>query len=134
MEIFAEILAAVFQFLLEILLQVAAEFIGELGLRGLREMFRPSRPTKPWLASIGYSLMGLLIGWLSLLIWPLRFARSTPTRLLSLAFAPLGSAAVLWIILTLIKRPSLPHERRQRLWLAYAFGLAFALVRFTYGK
>jgi hypothetical protein len=36
--------------------------------------------------------------------------------------------------LTVVGRPATSEGRRRRFWFAYAFGLAFALVPFTYGR
>jgi hypothetical protein len=53
---------------------------------------------------------------------------------MTLVLAPLSAALILWGFLTLIGRPAASGLRRQRFWFAYAFGLAFALVRFTHGR
>jgi hypothetical protein len=57
MEILAEVMAAVLQFLAELLLQFVFKRLAELGLHCLREPFRWTTPN-PWLASIGYALYG----------------------------------------------------------------------------
>jgi hypothetical protein len=43
------------------------------------------------------------------------------------------AALILWAFLAIIRRPAAPESRLQRFWFAYAFGLAFAQVRFTFG-
>jgi hypothetical protein len=133
MEIVAEIISALVQFLLEVALQIAADLFAELGIKGLREVVKPSRPPKVALAAIGYLLMGATAGCLSLWRFPTRFAGSPGLRLMTLALAPLASALIIWAFFTLIGRPAKREERRRRFWYAYAFGLAFALVRFTFG-
>jgi len=60
--------------------------------------------------------------------------RQTGLRLTTLVLAPTISALILWVFLTLVGHPAAPEARRHRFWYAYAFGLAFALVRFTYGR
>jgi hypothetical protein len=115
-------------------LQIAADAFAEVGIEAFREMLKPSRPPKPALASIGYVLLGLAGGWVSLWWFPIRFAGSTPLRLMTLVLAPVMSALGLWLFLTIIGRPAAAEARRRRFWYAYAFGLAFALVRFTYGR
>jgi hypothetical protein len=133
MELLAEIIAAVVQFLLEVLLQFAADLLAELGLHALKAVVRPSNPTNRGLATIGYFLVGLAAGGLSLFWFPIRFAGSVTLRLATLGLAPAASAFILWIGMgVLVRRPD-PAERLRRFWHAYSFGLAFALVRFTYG-
>jgi hypothetical protein len=53
---------------------------------------------------------------------------------MTLALAPALSALILWVFLTLVGRPAAQEARRSRFWYAYAFGLGFALVRFTFGR
>jgi hypothetical protein len=49
----AELVAALFQFLLEVLLQLAADVIAELGIEALKEVRRASHPPRPLLAAFG---------------------------------------------------------------------------------
>jgi hypothetical protein len=86
------------------------------------------------LAAVGYFLTGILAGWISLWAFPVRLAGSTGLRLLILAILPVASALCLWLFLTAINRPSACEDRRRRFWFAYAFGVAFALMRFSFGK
>jgi len=134
MELLAEIIAALVQLLLEVLLQLAAELFVELGFHAIQEVVRQSRPTHRGLATVGYSIVGAAAGGLSLIWFPIRFAASLAFRLVALGFGPAASALMLWIGLTLLARPADPAERQRRFWYAYSFGLAFALVRFTYGR
>ncbi len=131
MELLAEIIAGLFQFILEVLLQFSADLFAELGFRALREVVRPSRPPNRGLLTFGYTLAGAAGGGLSLIWFPIRFAGSIGLRLAALGFAPAVSAAMLWIGLRVLARPADPAERGRRFWYAYLFGLAFALVRFT---
>jgi hypothetical protein len=134
MELIAEILSALFQFLLEVALQFSAELLTELGAKSIGEMLKPSRPPRPALTGFGYVLTGGVAGWMSLWWFPIRFAESPGLRLMTLVMAPVVSALILWVFLTLIGRPATPEGRRSKFWFAYAFGLSFALVRFTFGR
>jgi len=134
MELLAELVAGLFQFILEVLLQLLADVFAEIGLEALKEVVKPSRPPHRGLATFGYSLVGSAAGGLSLFWFPLRFAGSTGLRFAVLILAPVASALSLWLGLKLLARPADPEARRRRFWYAYAFGLAFAAVRFTYGQ
>src|ERR1700731_3050591 len=105
MELLAEVIASIFQFLVELGLQIAADALAELGFAGLKEMIRPSRPPRPGLAAEGYFLTGILAGWISLWLYPVRLAGSTGLRLLGLAVLPVASALCIWLFLTVIHRP-----------------------------
>jgi hypothetical protein len=134
MELVAEVIASIFQILVELGLQIVADAFAELGFYALKEMIKPSRPPMPGLAAIGYFLTGILAGWTSLWAFPVRLAGSTGMRLLILAILPPASALCLWSFLTAINRPPDSVDRRRRFWFAYAFGVAFALMRFSFGK
>jgi hypothetical protein len=134
MELLAEVIASIFQILVELGLQIAADAFAELGFHALKEMMKPSRPPRPALAAVGYFLMGILAGWISLWPYPVRLAGSTDLRLLGLAVLPVASALCIWLFLTAINRPATSDDRRRRFWFAYAFGVAFALTRFSFGK
>jgi hypothetical protein len=134
MELLAEVIASIFQILVELGLQIAGDAFAEVGFEALKEMMKPSRPPRPGLAAIGYFLTGILAGWISLWAFPVRLAVSPGLRLLILAVLPVASALCLWLFLTAINRPAASEDRRRRFWFAYAFGVAFALTRFSFGK
>lgn len=74
----------------ELLLQLVLEVVAELGLRSVRESFRPQ--PNPLLALIGYLLLGLVTGGLSLLLAP-RFLVAPDLRLPDLGPLPRCSPA-----------------------------------------
>jgi len=132
MEFLAELLIALVQFICEVLLQIAADALAELGWNALREVFRPSRPSVRGLVLVGYSIIGVALGALSLLVFPKHFAGSMPLRLATLVLAPIASALVVAPVLPLFDRTAEPEDIRRRFWNAYAFSLTFALIRFAY--
>src|SRR5882757_6466153 len=120
MELLAEVIAAIFQILVELGLQVAADAFAELGFNALKEMMKPSRPPRPGLAALGYFVTGIFAGWISLWPYPVRLAGSAGLRLLGLAVLPVASALCIWLFLTAINRPAASEDRRRRFWFAYA--------------
>ncbi|HEV2836105.1 MAG TPA: hypothetical protein VGW58_12345 [Pyrinomonadaceae bacterium] len=126
--IFEFIILVVFEFLLE----VAGELMLELGLRSLGETIVSREHRNPLLAGIGYALLGLIGGGLSLLFFPNAFARSEALHGISLLIAPvltgLAMAGLGWLW---------EKKGRQRLPIdSFAYGFIFALpmaiVRFLY--
>jgi hypothetical protein len=71
MELIAEIVAALFQFFLEVLLQLAGDLFAELGIEAVKEVRKASRPLRPGVAAFGYALMGLAGGGMSLWWFPI---------------------------------------------------------------
>jgi hypothetical protein len=54
----------------ELLLELAGEAILDFALRAIAQVFEDSEISSPVLASVGYGLLGVLTGGLSLLIFP----------------------------------------------------------------
>ena len=130
MEIIGEIIVAAVQFLVELLLQI----IGEGGFEAAKQVVWPSHAPGARISGLLYVLAGVAIGGLSLVAFPSHFARTATLRLVVLALAPLLSAVLMHFGLGVLRSPFLGAARRQRFWWAYAFGLAFALVRFFYAR
>jgi len=132
MELLAELLIVLVQFICEALLQIVGELLTELGCNALREVFRPSNPPQRGLVLVGYSIIGAALGALSLLGFPKHFAAGMPLRLATLALAPIASALAVLPVLPPLRRSAEPGDIWRRFWNAYAFSLTFALIRFAY--
>lgn len=79
----------------EFLLQVVGEALVELGLHSLAEPFRS--PPNPWLAALGYSLFGGILGGLSLFIFPDNLVPES-LRIANLLATPLAVGGVMAVI------------------------------------
>ncbi|MGE0453391.1 MAG: hypothetical protein AB7O37_00555 [Vicinamibacteria bacterium] len=121
--------------LLLILLEFVAEFFGEvlleLGLSGLKEAFG-RRNRSPYLATVGYLILGLGVGWLSAMMFPEPVFRSgrLPGVSLPIAFFGGGSVMHLWGLY----RRSRGHSPTNLATFhgGGIFALAVAFVRFVY--
>src|SRR4051794_26147629 len=94
MEILAELLLWLVQFFGELLLQVAFEAIVELGLHAAREPFRLPKPN-PWIASLGYFLLGAAVGFLSVWLLPFPFIVSHIGRMANVIATPLVAGGIM---------------------------------------
>ena len=113
----------------EMLLQLVMELLAEFGVHSMRESFR--REPNPLLALIGYLLLGLLAGGLSLLLAP-QFLIAQNLRLPNLAFAPvLAGLAMMALGAWRAWRGEEP-VRIDRFLYGYCFALAIAAVRFKF--
>jgi hypothetical protein len=123
---------AVFQLILEGLLEIGGELLFELGLRGLGETTAPSEDKNPVLAGVGYALLGFIAGGLSLLIFPNNFVRSEryhgASLLVSPVLAGLGMAGLGWAL----RRQGKTVLRLDSFLYGYIFALPIAIVRFLY--
>ena len=126
----------ILEFLFSLFFEFALEFFGQLliefGLRSLGEPFVERERRNPIFAAVGYFLLGLILGGLSLLIFPQSFVRSQRLHGISLLITPvlagLGMAAVGRLRVkrgqTLLRLDSFVY--------GFIFAFAMALVRFNY--
>ena len=129
MEIIFEVL---FSFIGEFLLQVLLEALAELGLHSMREPFR--RPPNPWLAAIGYAILGAIAGGLSLLILPTLFVQSHSLQLMNVVLTPIAAGLAMMAIGAWRRRRDQEVIRLDKFAYGYLFALAMALVRFNFGS
>ena len=122
LEIFLEVLG-------EFLLQVVGEVLVELGLHSLAEPFR--RPPNPWLAALGYLLIGAVLGGLSLLVFPSNLV-PPPWRAVNLVVTPLAVGGLMALMGAWRVRQGPSAWRIDRFAYGYLFALALALVRFFF--
>ena len=128
MEIIAELILS---FILEILLPVIGEVFLELGIRSLGEPFVRREKRNPVIAGLGYSLLGLIFGGISLLIFPHSFIRSESFHGINLLITPVVAGFAMsglgWL-----RRPDEPVLRLDSFIYGFLFAFTMALVRFVY--
>lgn len=115
----------------ELLLQVVFEVLAELGFRSVRESLRPQ--PNPVLAVIGYLLLGLIAGGLSLLLAP-RFLIAEELRVLNLAFAPVLAGLAMAALGAWRAGRGQELVRLDRFFYGYLFALTIAAVRFWFAQ
>jgi hypothetical protein len=128
MEILFELL---FEFLGELVLQVVGELLFEVGLRSLAAPFR-KRPN-PYLASIGYVLLGALAGGLSLWVFPSLFIASHSGRIANAIVTPFIAGGCMAAIGAWRRRRDQELILLDRFAYGYLFALVMALVRLRFG-
>jgi hypothetical protein len=74
-------------FFAELLLNLGGELLGELGAAAANR--RRTGKAKPVFMAIGFAILGGLLGWLSLLIFPNLFIKSPALRVVNLFVMPL---------------------------------------------
>ena len=120
-----------FELLGELLLQVVGEVLLEIGLHSMAEPFR--RQPNPWLAALGYTLIGLVVGGISLAIFP-HLLVGARFRLLNLMFSPIFSGALMSVLGAWRRQRGDTVLRIDRFSYGFLFALAFAVVRFHFAK
>jgi hypothetical protein len=121
----------ILQFVLETLLQIFAETLAEFGLHCTAQVFE-RRPT-PWMAAIGYAILGTIAGAISVFIVPSLIA-SFPARVANLAVTPVVAGAAMCLVGLWRRHRGQELIRLDRFAYGYLFALAMALVRFYFAK
>jgi len=119
-----------FEILGEFLLQVLGEALMEVGLHSLAEPFR--RTPNPWLAAVGYALLGAALGGMSLLVFPDYLVATKSLRVANAALSPIAAGLCMAAIGAWRARRGQAVLRIDRFSYGYLFALAFGLVRFWF--
>ena len=120
-----------FEFLGEILLQVFAEALFELGLHSVAAPFK--KAPSVYLATIGYVILGALAGALSLWAFPALFIGSPVARIANVVITPFIAGGAMAAIGTWRRRRDQRLVLLDRFAYGYLFALVMALVRLRFG-
>jgi hypothetical protein len=124
------IVEVIVQFLFELLVQIAGQFLFELGLHALAEPFRKS--PNPWVAALGYVLLGVILGALTLWPIPSHMVKASMLRWINLALTPVLAGGFMSLLGSWRERRGQLVLRIDRFSYGYLFALSVALVRFTW--
>ncbi len=123
-----------FQVVFEFLLQIFGELLVELGLRSVAEPFSDREARNPLLAGLGYAVLGVIAGGLSLLFFPRSLLRSTSLHGISLLLTPLLAGGAMSMLGAWRRRRGERLLRLDRFGYAFAFAFCMALVRLLFTK
>jgi hypothetical protein len=127
---------AIFVFVVEVfgelILQLVGEVLIELGLRSVGAPFR--RQVSPWLASLGYAVLGAAVGGLSLWVFAQHFTPLGIWRILNLVVTPILVGLGMGLIGAWRRDRGEELIRIDRFFYGYLFALALALVRFYFAR
>ncbi len=129
MEIIAE---AILGFIVEILIPIVGEFAFDFLLRSVGEPFVSRERRNAVVAGLGYFLIGLILGGLSLLIFPRSFVRSETFHGINLLITPLVAGLVMGALGRWRERHGETILRLDSFVYGFVFAFAMALVRFVY--
>jgi hypothetical protein len=121
------------QFVGELLLQILADALFELGIRSVGQALK-REPANPFFAAIGYILLGCAAGGLSLIIFPRHLIRVQWAKFLSLAAVPSGAGLAMSLIGYLRRRQHKELIRLDSFIYGFLFALAMTMIRFWLGK
>jgi hypothetical protein len=132
MELLVELVTWAGQLLLEVLLQLIFEILAEIGLKSVREVMRPSKPAQSLWGLVGYILLGAVLGGLSVLLFPHKFAVPVWLQVANVVVSPV----VVGIAMVGVGRWRTRRNQQtillHKFWFGFVFALVFALVRFRF--
>ena len=120
-----------FEALFEFALQIVLELLVEFGLR--RAGGGDRKPVSPWLAAVGYVLLGVAVGWVSVLVFPTLFLQSPAARWANLLLAPIAAGAVMALLGSWRRRKGQRLVRLDTFAYGYLFAVAMAVTRVALG-
>ncbi len=123
-----ELLLGFLEVFSEFLVQLLLEALVEIGLHAQKKPHR--RIHNPWLATLAYTGFGMIIGGVSLLIFPAHLITSDAARFINLFATPVAiGLAMSWLGAWRSRRGQVVLCI-DRFACGYAFALALAVVRF----
>ena len=128
MEVIAELLLG---FIVEVIIPVVGELAFELLLHSLGQPFVSRERRNPVFAGIGYFLLGLILGGLSVLVFPRSFIRSERFHGINLLITPLVAGFVMGAVGRWRARHGETLLRLDSFVYGFLFAFAMALVRFV---
>jgi hypothetical protein len=122
----------IFQFVFEILIQIVAEVLFEIGFQSIAETIKRPITGDPFLAAVGYALLGTLAGGVSLLIFPAEFIHDPTLRIVNLIVSPTVAGLTMMLIGSWRRRRGQDLVRLDHFSYGFLFALCMAAVRFQW--
>jgi hypothetical protein len=123
----------IFQILLELLLQIVVELLFSLGWASIAEAANRKPVSNPLLAFIGYGLLGLMIGGVSLLLFPKLFVHQATLQIGYLIFSPFLAGYAMSLLAAWRKGKKLTRIKRDSFAYGFIFAFGVAFIRYAYG-
>jgi len=118
----------------ELFLELAGEAILDFALRAIAQVFEDSEISSPVLASVGYGLLGVLTGGLSLLIFPHPLVHPSRIHGISLLVNPVIAGVVMSSIGSMLRKRDKRVVQIESFGYGFAFAFGMALLRFFFAK
>jgi hypothetical protein len=122
----------IIEIFLELGLQIVGEILAELGLQLFSKSERPA--PSPWVAAIGYGLLGAIVGAITLWIFPIHFVTSEFWRLVNLFVTPLAAGTCMMLLGTWRAKRGQQVLRIDKFAYGMLFAVCLAGVRYVFGR
>jgi uncharacterized membrane protein (DUF485 family) len=128
------LLEIILEFFIEFVLQIAAEILIELPFQRLARTRLAGKTLNTLLAFLLYFGLGVIIGWLSTLIFPNSFIRVSRLHGISLLITPVLAGLTMWSIGWIRQRQGKTVIRLDTFGYGFLFALGMALIRFFFTR
>lgn len=122
------LLEVLIEIVVEIFVQVIGELLVELGVRGFGKL-TSGRKSNPVVAAIGYVLLGLGLGALSVWLWP-QALMADDLRVINLIVSPLLAGGMMALVGLIVRRRGKNTIRLESFFYGWLFAFSMSLVRF----
>jgi hypothetical protein len=131
-EVFVALLSAAAELLFEVFFQVVLETIVALIARSIRNVFNQSTAINPILAAIGYLLLGISFGVLSLRFFPHPLVHTSKFHGISLMLSPVITGLVMSQVGVVLRQKGKRAVRIESFGYGFTFALGLAIIRFFF--
>jgi hypothetical protein len=121
-----------FEIFAEILIQLVVQVLAEAGLHTVNDW--RNFKANPWLAGLGYALLGALGGAITVWLLPHYMVHNEALRKLNLLVTPLAAGGMMVLVGAWRAKRGDPVLRIDRFAYGYVFALSLALVRFVFAQ
>jgi hypothetical protein len=133
-DLLLELLVFILQFLLEALLDYVLAALADLLLRALGAVFEDSKPQNPALAYLGYWLFGVILGGISLALFPRPLVHPSNVHGISLLVSPVLVGLLMAATGAILRRRQKTVTQLESFKYGFSFAFGLALVRFLFTK
>ena len=133
-DLLLELLSLVLEPLLDAIFQYALVGLADLLLRALGEVFERFEIQNPLLASTGYALFGLVLGGVSLSLFPHHLLHPSKIHGISLIVSPVITGLMMWSTGAMLRRRDRQTTQLENFGYGFSFALGIALMRFLFAK
>ncbi len=116
----------------ELLLQVIGEALVEIGFHAVSESFR--RDPNPWLAAIGYAILGSMFGGASVLTFPRHLTPPGLPRYANAVLTPIAAGFAMSLLGRWRAARGEPVLRIDRFSYGFLFAAAATFIRFLFAR
>ena len=131
-DLFATLLSGIVEILIEVFFQVAIEAVVAFVSRCLRNIFSESKVISPVLAAVGYLLLGVIFGVVSVFAIPHPIIRPSKIHGISLIVSPVITGLIMSQAGVQLRRNGKKTVRIESFAYGFTFAFGIAIVRFLW--